>query len=371
MKYPTRFHGRRAAIVVHVAALALVVAGAATALGIAAAAGSASPAAVSPVANLRHGVLAVTGTVNDDSIALRLKTGDPNTLEVDVDDNGSADFSFPRADIAELDVFARAGNDLVRIDETNGAFTTTIPTTLDGGAGDDELLGGAGAVTLQGGPGRDKLIGGNGAELLLGGSGDDIIDGNKGNDVAFMGPGDDSFGWVPGDGSDTIEGEQGNDTMDFVGAAAAEKVDLSANGNHLRFTRDVAGITMDTHGVERVDFEALGGADQVTVNDLAATDVRSVNVDLAGALGGGVFGGGDGAADRVILKGTARADGIDVSGDASEVKVSGLAATVRILSPEVAKDRLDINDIAGNDTVSSAGLAAGAIQLFVDGVLVP
>src|SRR5262245_19498530 len=228
MRYPTRFQGRRAAIVVHLAVLALVVAGAAAALGIAAGAGSASPAGVSPVAKLRHGVLAVTGTVNDDRIALRLKAGDPNTLEVDVDDNGSADFSFRRADIAEIDVFARAGNDLVRIDETNGPFTTTIPTTLDGGAGDDELEGGAGKVTLQGGPGRDKLLGGSGAELLLGGSGDDIINGNRGNDQAFMGPGDDTFGWFPGDGNDTIEGEQGNDTMLFVGAAAAEKVELSA-----------------------------------------------------------------------------------------------------------------------------------------------
>jgi Ca2+-binding RTX toxin-like protein len=362
--------GRRAGVV-RLAVLALVVAGAAAAVGVAAAPGSASPAAAFPVPKIRNGLLAITGTAGDDKIALRLKAGDPKTLEVDVNDDGTADFSFPRAAIAQIDVFARAGNDLVRVDESNGAFTTTIPTTLDGGAGDDELLGGAGAVTLQGGPGRDKLLGGNGAELLLGGSGDDIINGNKGNDVAFMGPGDDSFGWAPGDGSDTIEGDQGNDAMVFIGAAAAEKVDLSANGNHLRFTRDVASITMDTHGVERVDFDALGGADQVTVNDLAATDVRSVNVDLAGTLGGGVFGGGDGAADRVILKGTARADAIDVSGDSSAVKVSGLAATVSVLSPEVAKDRLDLNEIAANDTVNSAGLSAGAIQLFVDGVLVP
>ena len=43
---------------------------------------------------------------------------------------------------------------------------------------------------------------------------------------------------------------------------------------------------MDTHGVEQVDFNALGGADTVTVNDLTGTDVKNVNVDLAGTLGG-------------------------------------------------------------------------------------
>ena len=43
---------------------------------------------------------------------------------------------------------------------------------------------------------------------------------------------------------------------------------------------------MDTDSVEMVDFNALGGADTVTVNDLTGTDVSSVNVDLAGTLGG-------------------------------------------------------------------------------------
>ncbi len=62
---------------------------------------------------------------------------------------------------------------------------------------------------------------------------------------------------------------------------------------------------------------------------------------------------------------------VDVSGDASEVKVSGLAATIAVLHPEAANDRLEINTLDGRDSVASPGLAAGAIQLFVDGVLVP
>src|SRR4029453_18179751 len=99
-----------------------------------------------------------------------------------------------------------------------------------------------------------RLAGGRGNELLLGGSGIDSIDGNGGNDLALLGAGDDTFVWDPGDGSDTIEGQQGTDRMLFNGANIAEKIELSANGNRLRFVRDIAGITMDTHGVERVDF---------------------------------------------------------------------------------------------------------------------
>ena len=53
------------------------------------------------------------------------------------------------------------------------------------------------------------------------------------------------------------------------------------------------------------------------------------------------------------------------------MKVSGLAPTIEILHSEVANDRLEINTLAGTDTVDTLGLAAGAIQFFVDGVLVP
>ena len=60
---------------------------------------------------------------------------------------------------------------------------------------------------------------------------------------------------------------------------------------------------MDTDGVERLDFDALGGADTVTVNDLTATHVEDVNVDLAGTLGGAT---GDGQPDRITVHATDR-----------------------------------------------------------------
>src|SRR5436190_9795949 len=49
--------------------------------------------------------------------------------------------------------------------------------------------------------------------------------------------------------------------------------------SHLRFTRDIANITMDVNGTERIDFNALGGADHITVNDLTGTDVTQVSLD--------------------------------------------------------------------------------------------
>ena len=361
--------GTRAVRVARLAALALVAAAAvAGAAGVAAARGnaSASPRAGLPILN--DGIVAVLGTTANDKIALRLAPGNQGVLQVDFGDNGSADKSFPLAGVTTIVLNSLAGDDQVRIDESNGIFTNRFATTIRGGAGNDTLIGGAGADTLRGDSGNDTLVGGSGNETLDGGAGDDHIDGNRGNDVAFMGAGDDTFTWDPGDGSDTIEGQDGVDTMVFNGAAAAEHVDLSANGSRLRFFRDVAGITMDTAGVERVDFNALGGADVVTVNNLAGTDVNDVNVDLAGTLGGTA---GDAAKDQVIVKGTDGDDAIKVSGDANEVRTSGLAAIVRIDHSEVANDRLDLDTASGIDTLDSTGLAAGTIQLFLDGVLVP
>ena len=227
----------------------------------------------------------------------------------------------------------------------------------------------AGAISefLDGGDGNDTIAGGPGAETLLGGNGNDTIDGNGGNDRAALGAGDDTFVWDPGDGSDTIEGEDGRDTMVFNGAGAADTVDLSANGNRLRFFRNPGNITMDTGGVEFVTFNALGGADNVTVNDLTGTDVTSVDLDLAGTLGGTT---GDGQTDRVVVNGTDGDDAATVAGVAGDVNVTGLAPTVELLHAE-ATDQLDFETFGVSDTVASGGLAAGAIQLFLDGVLVP
>src|SRR5258705_7298715 len=103
---------------------------------------------------------------------------------------------------------------------------------------------------------------------------------------------DDTFIWNPGDGSDIVEGQAGTDTLLFNGANVAENIDISANGSRARFTRDVANITMDLNDVEIIQFNALGGADNIVVGDLSGTAVKQVNIDLSATAGSGQ---GDGA----------------------------------------------------------------------------
>jgi Ca2+-binding RTX toxin-like protein len=152
--------------------------------------------------------------------------------------------------------------------------------------------------------------------------------------------------------------------MVFNGSNLSESIDISANGPRVRFFRDLGNITMDLNDVERIDFNALGGTDTITVNDLTGTGVTEVNVDLASQSGSGL---GDGQSDTVIVNGTKGDDTAVVTGDANGVFVLGLAAQVHITGAETANDRLTVNTLAGDDVVTAAGMSADLIKFAADG----
>jgi Ca2+-binding RTX toxin-like protein len=269
------------------------------------------------------------------------------------------------------EVFATTANGArVRFDRVSPApFAIDIGTSenlvLNANGGDDRFsatgnLAALIKITVDGGAGNDTLLGSNGIDLLLGGDGDDFIDGQQGNDVALMGAGNDTFQWDPGDGIDTVEGQDGSDTLLFNGNGANEIFEASANGGRVRFTRNVANIVMDLDGVELIDVRAVGGADVINVNDLSGTDVTRVAANLT-ALGGG----GDGQTDTVIINGTYDDDEIIVSGSLGSVSVTGLSARVDIIGNE-ATDQLVINALGGNDNVQPSGLQTGAMRFTYD-----
>jgi Ca2+-binding RTX toxin-like protein len=267
-----------------------------------------------------------------------------------------------------------ANGSRVRFDRTDpNPFSLDIGTSENlvvNGNGGDDTISAAGlpadliALTFDGGAGNDTLIGGDGNDLLIGGDGNDTITGGKGSDTALMGAGDDTFVWNPGDGSDKVEGQTGNDTLQFNGSNADEKIDLSANGTRLRLSRDVGHVTMDVNGVEQVNVTTLGGADNVTVHNLAGTGVSNVNIDLSSPAGSGA---GDGQADTVTLEGTNRADNVQIAGSGGSFAVRGLSAEVSVQGSEAANDSLVVKTLGGNDVVNASGLAADTVKLTVDG----
>ena len=234
---------------------------------------------------------------------------------------------------------------------------TSEKVLLNALGGDDSFFGGIGTAALatfrvDGGAGNDTLVGTDGADTIIGGDGNDFIDGNAGADVGLMGTGDDLFRWDGGDGSDVVEGQGGRDTMVFNGSSTVtENVDIANVGGRVRFFRDAGNITMDLNDVDVVEFNALGGVDNVIVHNLAGTDARQVNVNLAppGAAS-------DNQIDHVVVEGSNGSDVLLVNGaTANNITVTGLAAAVAIRGAEPA-DRLTVRARGGNDVVLAAGL---------------
>jgi Ca2+-binding RTX toxin-like protein len=262
----------------------------------------------------------------------------------------------------------------VRFDRLDPApFMLDIGTTenliVNMGGGNDSFsttgnLAALISITVDGGAGNDTILGSNGADVLIGGEGNDFIDGQQGNDTVSLGTGDDVFQWDPGDGNDTVNGQGGSDTLLFNASAGNEIVDIVADGAHVSFTRNLGNVVLDLNNIETIRLNALGGTDTVTVNNLSGTDVTTVIVDLAGTIGGTA---GDAAADRVIVNGTNAGDTIAVTGSGTSAAVSGLAAQVTITNAEGVNDALIVNGLGGNDTISATALPAGVVSLGIDG----
>ena len=135
---------------------------------------------------------------------------------------------------ADTVAVSRHGNDVV----VSGLAT---PTTIDHADKADRLV-----INTAGG--NDTIDASNLGKSHIGLQ----IIGGPGNDLITGSDGDDSFVWNPGDGSDTIDGRGGSDTLVFNGANVAENVNITANGSGVLFTRNVASITMDLKGIEKI-----------------------------------------------------------------------------------------------------------------------
>jgi Ca2+-binding RTX toxin-like protein len=241
----------------------------------------------------------------------------------------------------------------------NGAENPNDSLVINAPGGNDTIdasavIGNPIRLTIDGGDGNDTIIGGDGSDTLIGGAGNDVITGGRGNDT---------FIWNPGDGSDTVEGRAGNDKLVFNGSTANENMDISANSSRVRMFRDVGNVTMDLNGIETIQLAVAGGADTISVDDLAGTGVTLVAIDL----GAPPTTSGDGQPDQVIVNGTAGDDAITIARSGGVLTVNGLAARVTIANADSANDSLAVNGLGGNDTINASSLAAGQIALTING----
>jgi Ca2+-binding RTX toxin-like protein len=323
------------------------------AAGLVATGASAASAAQASEALVVNNSLVVIGTNAADDISMQLDPNDPNSLEVDI--AGSPTQAFDRTTFDSITVLLANGSDHF----TAGAGFADEVMRVDAGGGNDVIVTADGNDLILAGSGRDTVNTGAGNDGILGGTGQDVVDGDAGADVAFLQQGDDIFRWDPGDGSDVVEGGEGTDTLDFNGSDGNELMSLSANGTRSLFTRDLGNIRMDMSSVEQLDLTALGGTDDVTINDMTGTDFRRADVDLSASTGQP-----DGLADAVTVNGTNDADTMRVRAS-NEVVVSGLV-TVTSISGQDTSDHLQVNTLDGHDTVRIDREVPAAIDVDVD-----
>jgi len=169
----------------------------------------------------------------------------------DLFDNGD-DPASPETPGEEETIQGGPGDDLLIGDATDD--------TINGGAGDDTIDGGDGTNLMSGNGGDDDLNGGSGVDAGFGGEGDDRIAGGGGDDIAFGGAGDDTLLGGPGDdllvggsGADLMKGSTGNDVL--VG------VDTGTDGlDGPGFVTALGALLEDNPDAELTDLFTLPGA---------------------------------------------------------------------------------------------------------------
>lgn len=187
---------------------------------------------------LIDGVLTVTGTPDDNDVTI-INNGD-GTVTVTFDNLPPETFNL--GDIDEISVDLSDGDDTIVV------TGFTVPVTIDGGSGNDDIDGSNGDDTLIGGPGNDRIDGDAGDDLMVGGPGDDVITGGAGDDVIKGGSGDDTLSG--GSGSDVLRGGGGNDTVNggsngdlLVGGGGSDDLNAGFGGDILIGGRSNASDT--------------------------------------------------------------------------------------------------------------------------------
>jgi Ca2+-binding RTX toxin-like protein len=171
---------------------------------------------------------------------------------------------------------------------TGGYFNDTLTALsgqnrLDGNGGDDQLQAGVGAANgggdiLNGGLGNDTLLGGAGNDVLSGDGGSNLLQGGGGNDTLNNdGPGDTLEGGAGNDRFElspiqsgqvtTAHGDDGNDSFHIVLSGEGLRAVISGGEG-----RDTYLLTSDyyhtSNYVEISDFAAGDGGDVLDVTEL-------------------------------------------------------------------------------------------------------
>jgi Ca2+-binding RTX toxin-like protein len=336
--------------------------------------------------------LAVSGANVTHNLAVTNLPGGGGLADNTDFDPGPGKVTVPNTGSVNLVVNVGAGNDNVNVSDPSFAGTPVI----NGGDGDDTIVGSAALDAVDGGPGNDRITAFRG---------NDTITGSTGNDVII---------WNNGDGSDLDDGGAGADETLIVTGTADDLMTVDQVALTTRFARSNAPFAVEMRAVERLSVSSAAGNDRLAsapdvpvalaidagpgddtvttgagADDLAGGDGNDLlsggaGVDeLAGGRGDDVLNGG--AGDDHLL--WSEGDGSDaINGDdgldrvEAETSASADTLTLKLEGGRVHFDRpgsepfassiassevLALNTLGGNDSlVASPGVS---LALIADG----
>lgn len=304
---------------------------------------------------------------------------------------GNDTFNQGSASTPSETIWGGSGTDTVSYASRSAAVTVTIGTGVDdgisgenddinsdvevvtGGSGNDTLTAATGvAATLNGGPGNDTLIGDSGADTLNGGAGNDTLRGGAGNDTLNGDDGDDTFDeGATSNGGDVMNGGAGIDTVDYSARTASLTVTMDGAAANDGETGEADNVKGDVENI-------IGGsaADTITGNALNnRIDGRAGNDILSGGAGDDVFPQGSVADGDDTITGGTGDDLVDYSARSADITATldGTTASGDLTNSEADILGTDVEKLwggSGNDSLTGNALnnelvgGAGNDQLF-------
>jgi len=255
----------------------------------------------------------------------------------------------------------------------------SIPMSIQGDSGSNQLYGGFK---------NDTLLGGAGDDTLQGDSGSDILQGDTGNDYVVGGDGNDEYRFNLGDGNDIISDAGGNDKITFGSGITSDQVKVKRDnsGNFIFSIDSATSITItdviadwndltavrQDHLLEELRFAngdvwdsarifaeslkgssdadiLLGAAGNDNLNGAAGNDTLRAGLGndlLTGGLGNDYLDGGDG--DDTYYYSTG--DGDDGISDASGADTLEFGAGILPTDIKVARDEYNLSLTVKNTT---------------------
>lgn len=261
-------------------------------------------------------------------------------------------------------------------------ITLTDIVAINGGSGDDTIIGSLGDDFINGGVGNDRLQGGDGIDTIDGGAGNNVLNGGLGDDIFLVGTRTSLNTYIGGAGFDTILGNADEAVIVLTSGSLSgvEQISSGGFGNvTISGTAGVDVIDLRTVGIFDGEIALIDGKDG---NDTIYGTNANANLGTTGTdtiVGGTgddrIFGGSgddiiDGGADFDYLDGGAGLDTVN-GGDGDDTIVAsggdflfGDAGNDIFLARGGAANNFDGGE--GVDTIQAAANGNIAIESLTD-----